>query len=139
MGGDNATNIPMNDLQSFHSGQTQTQPNHITLPTNAQKGRGHRRQRTQGSGSRHIGYDGEEDKLNAMGKMYKRVLDSSVVVRYAVYVAPLALIIAVPIIVGATAAPNAMLAGVPIRWFFAWVEIRMDGLSLTMDSHANNP
>ncbi|GAB7339155.1 hypothetical protein MBLNU457_5820t1 [Dothideomycetes sp. NU457] len=109
----------MNDLQSTHSGQTQSQPNHITLPNNAQKGRGHRRQRS----SRHVGHDGEEDKLNAMGKMYKRVLDSSVVVRYTVYVAPLALIIAVPIVVGATAARNAMLAGVPIRWFFTWVEI----------------
>lgn len=68
-----------------------------------------------------------------MGKMYKRVLDSSVLVRYTVYVAPLALIFAVPIIVGATAAPNAMLAGVPIRWFFAWIEIGTIGPSPTMN------
>lgn len=134
MSGDNASTIPMNDLHPTHSGQTQTHPSHITLP-NAQKGRGHRR--TQGSSSRHIGHDGEEDKLNAMGKMYKRVLDSSVVVRYTVYVAPLALIIAIPIIVGATAAPDAMLAGVPIRWFFAWVEIRTNGPSSNPVLHAN--
>jgi len=130
MGGDTAINIPMDNLESSHNGQAPTQPHHVTLEANAQKGgRGHRRQRTHGSGSRRIGYDGEEDKLNAMGKVYKRILDFSVVTRYMVYVAPLAAMIAVPIIIGATAAPNAKIAGVPIRWFFTWIEIRTYGVS----------
>ena len=47
----------------------------------------------------------------------------SIVTRYFVYVLPLALIIAVPVIVGATVAKDAELGGVRIVWFFTWVEI----------------
>lgn len=72
-----------------------------------------------------VGYDGEEDTLNRMGRLYKRVTDFSVVFRYFVYVTPLALCIAVPIIVGATAAQDAEIAGVRIVWFFTWIEVGM--------------
>ena len=72
-----------------------------------------------------VGYDGEEETLNSMGRVYRRILDFSIITRYFVYVLPLALVIAVPIGVGATVAPNAKIGGVPLRWFFTWVEISM--------------
>ena len=65
----------------------------------------------------------EEGTLNAVGRFYKKVYNFSVITRYFTYVAPLALCIAIPIIIGATAAPDAKIGGVRIVWFFAWVEV----------------
>ncbi|KAL8744805.1 MAG: hypothetical protein Q9184_007952 [Pyrenodesmia sp. 2 TL-2023] len=58
-----------------------------------------------------------------MGKIYDKVLNFSIVTRYFLYVLPLALLIAIPIIVGATAKQKAAIGGVRIVWFFTWVEI----------------
>lgn len=87
--------------------------------------RGHRHRQTpeQGGRPRPLGYDGEEDRITTMGKVYRKVLNFSIVTRYFVYVSPLAALIAVPIVVGATAAQNAAIGGVRIVWFFTWVEI----------------
>lgn len=57
-----------------------------------------------------------------MGIIYDKILKFSVVTRYFLYVLPLATIIAIPIIIGATAAQHATLGGVRIVWFFSWVE-----------------
>ena len=68
----------------------------------------------------------EEDTLTQMGKIYSKILDFSIVTRYFLYVAPLAILIAVPIVIGATAAKNAKIGpegGVRIVWIFTWVEI----------------
>ena len=69
------------------------------------------------------GDDGEEDALNQMGKLYNKILNFSVVTRYFLYVLPVALIIAVPIIIGATVAKNARLGKVRILWIWTWVEL----------------
>lgn len=69
------------------------------------------------------GDDGEEDALNQMGKLYNKILHFSVVTRYFLYVLPVALIIAVPIIIGATVAKNARLGQVRILWIWTWVEL----------------
>jgi hypothetical protein len=61
--------------------------------------------------------------LTRMGRIYAAIMNFSVVTRYFVYVLPLALLIAIPIIIGATAAPNAKIGGVRIVWFFTWVEV----------------
>lgn len=71
----------------------------------------------------HTGDDGEEATLNQMGRLYDKILNFSVVTRYFVYVLPLALLIAVPIVVGATGAKKARIGGVRIVWFFTWIEI----------------
>ncbi|KAL8852952.1 MAG: hypothetical protein Q9221_002202 [Calogaya cf. arnoldii] len=70
-----------------------------------------------------MGADGEEDTLTQMGKIYDKILNFSIVTRYFIYVLPLALIIAIPIVIGATAKPKATLGGVRLVWFFSWVEI----------------
>ncbi|KIW32759.1 uncharacterized protein PV07_04283 [Cladophialophora immunda] len=80
-----------------------------------------RRRRLQDRGRQN--QDKEDGTLNAVGRFYKRVYNFSVLTRYFIYVAPLALAIAVPIIVGATVAPRARIGGVKIVWFFTWVEV----------------
>lgn len=74
------------------------------------------------SGADHTGDDGQ-DTLNRMGKIYNKILNFSIVTRYFIYVLPLALVIAVPIVVGATVAMDARIGGVRILWFFIWIEI----------------
>ncbi|EXJ68929.1 uncharacterized protein A1O5_07861 [Cladophialophora psammophila CBS 110553] len=80
-----------------------------------------RRRRLQDRGQQN--QDKEDGTLNAVGRFYKKVYNFSVLTRYFIYVAPLALAIAVPIIVGATVAPRARIGGVKILWFFTWVEV----------------
>ena len=59
-----------------------------------------------------------------MGKFYDKILRFSIGARYFLYVLPLAIVIAIPIIIGATVAPNEKIDGhVRIVWFFTWVEI----------------
>jgi hypothetical protein len=65
----------------------------------------------------------EDDALTRMGRIYQKIFNFSVVTRYFIFVLPLALMIAVPIVVGATAAPNARIGGVKIVWLFTWIEI----------------
>lgn len=69
------------------------------------------------------GDDGEEDTLNQMGLLYKKILNFSIVTRYFLYVLPIAVLIAIPIVIGATAAKGAELGGVRIVWIFSWIEI----------------
>ncbi|KAJ5502313.1 Mechanosensitive ion channel MscS [Penicillium fimorum] len=65
----------------------------------------------------------EDGTINRMGRFYQAVLNYSLITRYLIYVIPIAILIAIPIIVGATAAPNAKIGGVHIYWFFTWIEI----------------
>jgi len=65
----------------------------------------------------------EEGTLTSMGKVYTKIMNFSIITRYFLYVLPLALIIAVPIIVGATAAKNAVVGHVRLVWLFTWVEV----------------
>ncbi|KAH0539062.1 hypothetical protein GP486_008735, partial [Trichoglossum hirsutum] len=67
--------------------------------------------------------DEEVTTLNHLGRLYNKILNFSIVTRYFVYVLPIGLLIAIPIIVGATAAQGAILGGVRIVWIFTWVEV----------------
>ena len=67
--------------------------------------------------------DEDDGTITSMGRIYNKILNFSVVTRYFLYVLPLALAIAVPIIIGATAARKTTVAGVQITWFFTWIEI----------------
>ncbi len=69
------------------------------------------------------GYREEEDTLTRMGKIYNKVMNFSIMIRYFVYVLPLAALIAVPIVIGATVAHKARLGGVKILWLFTWIEV----------------
>ena len=67
--------------------------------------------------------DNEEGALTSMGLLYSKILNSSIVTRYFILILPLGIAIAVPIVIGATVAPNASIGGVRIVWLFVWVEI----------------
>ncbi|KAL8673734.1 MAG: hypothetical protein Q9168_001841 [Polycauliona sp. 1 TL-2023] len=82
-----------------------------------------RRRKIKGTDRAKLGADGEEDTMNQMGKIYDKILNFSIVTRYFLYVLPLASIIAIPIIIGATAKPKATIGGVRLVWFFGWLEI----------------
>ncbi|CAG8010719.1 unnamed protein product [Penicillium olsonii] len=65
----------------------------------------------------------EDGTINRMGRVYQAVLNYSLITRYLIYVIPIAILIAIPIIVGATVAQNAKIGGVHLYWFFTWIEI----------------
>lgn len=70
------------------------------------------------------GDDEEGTTLTRMGKIYDKILNFSIVTRYFIYVLPLALMIAVPIVIGATSVgEKAKIGGIRIVWFFAWIEV----------------
>ncbi|KAI5361039.1 putative EF-hand domain, mechanosensitive ion channel MscS, LSM domain superfamily [Septoria linicola] len=70
-------------------------------------------------------YEEEVDALTTMGKVYNKILNFSIVTRYFLYVLPLGILIAVPIIVGSLYSDqNApTIAGVRLVWFFTWIEV----------------
>jgi hypothetical protein len=86
--------------------------------------RGRRRMKVNSKGQPmgRVGADGEEDTMTKMGQIYAKIIGFSIITRYFLYVLPLALVIALPIIFGATVAQDAKIGGVRIVWFFTWVE-----------------
>ncbi|CAK46973.1 uncharacterized protein An16g06390 [Aspergillus niger] len=67
--------------------------------------------------------DPEDGTVTRMGRIYQAILNYSVLTRYFIYVAPLAILLAIPIIVGATVAQDATIGGVTLPWFWFWIEI----------------
>lgn len=67
--------------------------------------------------------EGDDGTITSIGHIYQKILNFSIVTRYLIYVTPLAILIAIPIIVGATAAQDATIGGVPVHWFFTWIEV----------------
>ncbi|TVY24146.1 putative MscS family protein [Lachnellula hyalina] len=70
--------------------------------------------------------DGEEVSVNAIGRFYDKIIKFSIVTRYLVYVAPIALLIAAPIIIYSTGGRHNdyfLNTGVKVNWFWLWIEI----------------
>lgn len=68
--------------------------------------------------------DGEEKTaLNRMGRIYNKILNYSLVTRYMVYVTPIALLLAIPIILSQTRVIRGSLSGSNQRYFWIWIEI----------------
>ena len=84
-----------------------------------------RRSRNKKASSNAFGSDDAEsaEDVSRLGHIYRGVLNSSILIRYLVYITPVALLIAIPIIVGATGARYATIGGVRMYWFFAWIEV----------------
>ena len=89
--------------------------------THFKSGPGGRRKKIEQRGMENS--DSDDGTLTAVGKMYKRIFHFSVITRYFLYVAPLAILIAVPLVLGATVTKKATIGGVRLLWFFSWVEI----------------
>ncbi|KAF2191135.1 serine/threonine protein kinase-like protein [Zopfia rhizophila CBS 207.26] len=92
--------------------------------------RGHGRRKLQKidskTGVSHPGDDDDEKTaLNRMGRLYTKILNFSIVTRYMIYVAPLAILLAIPIILASTVfdKPRYTIGGANMRLFFIWIEI----------------
>jgi len=133
---DATIDIPLEQVPTNNGGGLRTQNSMAALhPSQTNQSQGREKRQYFGGGRRvkgsadgkkktgHVGYDGEEDTITTMGRIYDKILNFSIITRYFLYVLPLAALIAVPIIVGATAARKANIGGVRIVWFFSWVEI----------------
>jgi len=67
----------------------------------------------------------EKTALNKMGRLYTKILNFSIVTRYMIYVAPIALLLAIPIILSQTKAITGGIGDTEPRRFWIWIEISM--------------
>lgn len=65
----------------------------------------------------------EKTALNRMGRIYTKILNYSIVTRYMIYVAPIALILAIPIILSQTGVIASSVGGTEAKKFWIWIEI----------------
>lgn len=68
-------------------------------------------------------YKPPENPTTSFSKFFKKVHNSSWLVRYFTYITPMVLLILVPLLVGALAFPNASVGGVKLVWFSVWLMI----------------
>lgn len=65
----------------------------------------------------------EKTALNKMGRIYTKILNYSIVTRYMIYVAPIALLLAIPIILSQTKVITGSIGNTDQRRFWIWIEI----------------
>lgn len=68
-------------------------------------------------------YKPPENPNTSFSKFFKKVHNSSWLVRYFTYITPIVLLILIPLLVGALAFPNANVGGVKLVWFSIWLMI----------------
>jgi len=121
--------IPMTQVRS-HASSTWKAHDDDGMYRNEDKTSGHLltpperagRRKLKKVNSRQKGDENGEVSLTGMGKFYDKIVNFSVFTRYLLYVLPIAALIAIPIVVGATTAKTAEIGGVRILWFFTWIE-----------------
>ncbi|WPG97980.1 Hypothetical protein R9X50_00076300 [Acrodontium crateriforme] len=64
-----------------------------------------------------------ENQATAFGKFVKKVHQSNWVFRYITYIAPLVLVLLIPLLLGALLFEDANVGGVYLPWFMIWLEI----------------
>lgn len=68
-------------------------------------------------------YKPPENPTTTFAKIFKKVHNSSWVIRYLTYIVPVVLIILVPLLLGALLFTDASVGGVEMVWFCIWLEI----------------
>ncbi|KAL5338906.1 Mechanosensitive ion channel-domain-containing protein [Aspergillus crustosus] len=68
-------------------------------------------------------YNPPENPSTGISIFIKKIHGSSFIVRYFTYIAPLSLLLLIPLLVGALAFPDASVGGVELLWFSVWLEI----------------
>jgi hypothetical protein len=101
-------------------------------PENPHRHRPHlgRRKTSNGLLPRQDTDNSTDGTLTRMGKVYRKVIGFSVVTRWSIYVLPIALVLSIPIFLGAFVFRNATIQGVKLYWFFSWIEVGMKYLFL---------
>jgi hypothetical protein len=71
------------------------------------------------------GIDGEGVSVNRLGRFYNKIVNFSIITRYFLYILPVALLLAAPVVVFAIQNPHAIFAntGVRVTLFWLWIEI----------------
>jgi hypothetical protein len=67
--------------------------------------------------------NGEEISVNGLGRFYNKIVNFSVVTRYMLYVAPVGIILAIPVVIFAVFHPNSTVGKMRLYLFFTWIEI----------------
>ncbi|PQE09997.1 Mechanosensitive ion channel protein [Rutstroemia sp. NJR-2017a BVV2] len=67
--------------------------------------------------------NGEEISVNGLGRFYTKIVNFSVVTRYMLYVAPVGIILALPVVIFAVFHPNSTVGKMRLYLFFTWIEI----------------
>lgn len=68
-------------------------------------------------------YKPPENPTTRVARFFKRVHESSFLVRYFTYITPVVLILAIPLLLGVFVFPRAHVGGVKLMWFSIWLEI----------------
>ncbi|EGE08047.1 mechanosensitive ion channel family protein [Trichophyton equinum CBS 127.97] len=68
-------------------------------------------------------YKPPENPTTSVARFFKKVHESSFLVRYFTYIIPLVLIILIPLLLGAFVFKDATVGGVSLLWFSVWLEI----------------
>ncbi|KAI5371722.1 hypothetical protein J4E82_009606 [Alternaria postmessia] len=68
-------------------------------------------------------YTPPENPTTSFSKFFKKIHNSSWLVRYFTYITPMVLLILIPILVAIFAFPNASVGGVELLWFSIWLMI----------------
>jgi hypothetical protein len=68
-------------------------------------------------------YDGEQDTVNHLGKLYAKILNFNVVTRNLIYILPLSIALAIPIIIFATVSKESRVGGVRLLGLFVWLQV----------------
>jgi len=68
-------------------------------------------------------YKPVENPSSNFAKFFKRVHKSNWLIRYFTYIAPLSLILLIPLLIGVFLFPNQKVGGVTMYWFMIWLEI----------------
>ena len=68
-------------------------------------------------------YRPPEHPSTNLAKIFKRVHDSSFLIRYFTYITPLVLILLIPLLLGKLLFKDASVGGVKLFWFSIWLEI----------------
>jgi small-conductance mechanosensitive channel len=68
-------------------------------------------------------YKPVENPSSNFAKFFKRVHKSNWLIRYFTYIAPLSLILLIPLLIGLFLFPNQKVGGVTMWWFMIWLEI----------------
>lgn len=68
-------------------------------------------------------YNPPEHPTSGFARAFKRVHDSSFLVRYFMYIVPLVLILLIPLLLGGLVFKEATVGGVRLLWFCVWLEV----------------
>jgi hypothetical protein len=122
---DHLEEIPLEKVVTTGSVTGNRKPSFDSNSNSAKPRRPHIGRRKTNNGSLDVPgrTDGDEGTLTRMGKIYQKIVNFSVVTRYFLYVLPIAILLAIPIIIGVFVTPSATVQGVRLVWVFTWIEI----------------